>query len=97
VIPSAWYNLTPAEYAEKLRYRAERSEETARRKREEKETCWQQDETFFKRQARRLRAMALICDHSAETRVGLVDFWGLNNPSRSLEEECAAIERAEAL
>lgn len=91
----AWYDQTPGAYAESLRYSAERSEKTAERKAAEGKPWSDYESEGFRRQARRLRAMAVFCDRSSATRAGNVDFRGLQYPDTSREIEDAAIAAAE--
>lgn len=82
-----WYDLTPASYAESLRYSAERSDESAMRHAAEGKPWSPGEADHFRRQARRLRAMALLCDRSTAARAGEIDFRRLSDPTRSREEE----------
>lgn len=82
-----WYQLHPREYARGLRFNAERSEEQVQRHiSEAKPWSWMEVERT-KRQARRLRAMAILCDRSTAERAGQIDFQGLNSPSLPQEDE----------
>lgn len=90
-----WYNQSPASYATALRYSAERSDRGAARRRAEGKPWSEGDAIHLERQARRLRAMALLCDRSSAARAGDVDFLGLDNPSQSREAEDAAVLKAE--
>lgn len=94
-VPGAWYDQSPADYARGLLYGADRSDETARHKRDEGKPWSYIDAEHFERQARRLRAMARLCTRSNATRAGDVDFLGLTNPAQSREAEAAAIAKAE--
>lgn len=96
-VPGAWYDQPPAGYAKGLRYGADRSDECARRKREEGKPWSAYDAERFERQARRLRAMALLCERSTATRAGDVDFLGMSDPTRTREAEDAAIAQAERI
>lgn len=93
---SAWYDLSPAAYAKGLRYSADRSDETAAHHIATGKPWSSHEADRYRRQARRLRAMALLCDRSTATRAGDVDFLGMKDPSQSREAESAAIAKAEA-
>lgn len=86
-----WYDLTPADYAKGLRYGAERSDESAARRLAEGKPWSPHDAAYMRRQARRLRAMAMLCDRSTATRAGDVDFRRLNDPSVPREQEDATV------
>lgn len=94
-----WYNLPPADYAKGLRFNAERNDDCAAHKDREGKP-WSAGEAGRNRhQARRLRAMALLCDRSGALTAGEVNFLGLTDPGtpRDREEQtCAAIETGEA-
>ncbi|MBX4911446.1 hypothetical protein HJA82_29470 [Rhizobium bangladeshense] len=92
-----WYNLTPAEYAKGLRYNADRQDECARRKDDEGKPWSAHDAARSRRQARRLRAMAKLCDLSQEERAGKVDFRRLHDPTVPIEEEDRVVAEIEAL
>jgi len=96
LVPAIWYNLPPADYAKTLRFNAERSDECAAHRRKEAKPWATHEAATFERQARRLRAMALLCDRSPAPCAGQVEFLGLNDPSQSREAEAMAIEHAEA-
>ena len=92
-----WYDLTPDQYAEFLRYSAERSDRSALRIEAENKPWSAGDAHRMRRQARRLRAMALLCDAADAGRVGYVDMRRLNDPTcpRDLEDETVAAIEAE--
>lgn len=106
-----WYNLTPAQYAEGLRYNAKRNEERATRL--DQEACMAREDSsrpfysrkeeladnaaFARRQARRLRAMATLCDLSAAERAGKVDFRRLDDPTCPRDLEDATVAEIEGL
>ncbi len=90
---SAWYDLTPVQYAIGCRYKADRSDEVATYKTTEGKPWSRYDEELFRRQARRLRAMATLCDRSTATSAGDVDFLRLNDPTLDPEDEDAAIAK----
>lgn len=94
---TAWYDLPPSGYARGLRYHAERSDEMATRKDAEGKPWSAGEADRVRRQARRLRAMAVLCDVSTSARAGEVDFLGMTNPSQSRTDELDAVARAEAL
>jgi hypothetical protein len=97
LVPVIWYNLTPKEEAAQLRYHAENSERSAARMRAARSGYSEHDARDMDRQARRLRAMAILADRSPASTAGKVDWMGLGDPSRSLESEAAAVAYAEAL
>lgn len=80
---SAWYDLTPADYARGLRYRIEPNLACARH--------WDRNGGLYseryRRQARRCEAMALLCEHSDAARAGDVDFRDLGDPTMAPEIE----------
>ena len=86
-----WYDLQPSDYARGLRYSADRSDECATRQMADGKPWSGYEVERFHRQARRLRAMALLCDRSTAARAGDIDFLGLMNPAQSREDEDAAI------
>lgn len=81
-----WYDQPPIEYAKGLRYNADRSDETADRCEKEGKPWSQSEVEHFRRAARRLRAMALLCDRSRATRAGDVNFLGMSSPAQTNEE-----------
>lgn len=96
VCPSIWYNLPAADYAKGLRYNAERNDECAAYKDKEGKP-WSADEAARNRQqARRLRAMALLCDRNPNAPAGSIDFRGLSDPSTPRDIEAATVEAIEA-
>lgn len=95
-----WYDLTPAAYAKALRYSADHSDECAARQDKSTDAWAPREAARYRRQARRLRAMALLCERSPADRAGDIDFHGLTDPSQSsgLEEQIvSAIEAGEDL
>lgn len=94
---SAWYDLTPADYATGLRYYAERSDVQASRIGAEGKPWSADNAERSRRQAHRLRAMALLCDISTAATAGEVDFLGMTNPSQATTDETDAIAKASAL
>lgn len=86
-----WYNLTPAEYAESLRYSAERSDRSAAHLMAQGKPWSHLESAHMERQARRLRAMAALCDLSTATRAGAVDFRRLSDPTLDRETESATV------
>lgn len=98
VCPSIWYNAPARIYAIGLRYNAERSGESAAHKDAEGKPWSAREADHMRRQARRLRAMAMLCDRSPDVPAGSVDFRGLSDPTipRDAEDSTvAAIERGE--
>lgn len=98
VCPSIWYNAPASSYARSLRYSAERSDECAARKDEEGKPWSASEAEHFRRQARRLRAMAMLCDRSPDAPAGSIDFRGLSDPTtpRNVEDSTVAAIEAEA-
>lgn len=92
-----WYDIHPLEYAKGLEYSAARSDECAIRQETEGKPWSAYEADRYRRQARRLRAMVLLCKNTTEVRAGRVDFLGLSDPTRSREEEDAAVAIAERL
>lgn len=93
--PAIWYNLPAASYAKSLRYGAERSDECAAHKEAEGKPWSARDAAQNRRQARRLRAMAMLCDRSPDIPASHIDFRGLDDPTtpRDVEDSTvAAIE-----
>lgn len=93
---SAWYDLHPCDYAKGLEFSASRSEEIAERKETEGKPWSSSDADRFRRQARRLRAMARLCVRSNAKRAGDVDFRRLSDPTLALDEEEIIIAEIEA-
>lgn len=91
-----WYDQTPAEYAKCLRFNAERSDRAADVKLAECKPWSRGEAEHFRRQARRLRAMALIAEHSTEARAGDVDFRKLHDPTLRPEREAGVVAAVEA-
>lgn len=92
-----WYDASPAEYAKTLLYGAERSERSARHYDTEGKPWSPREAEYMRRQARRLRAMATLCEASKATRAGDVDFLGMSDPRQSIEELERAIAKAEKI
>jgi len=98
-----WYDMPPKEYAKSCRYSAERSDASATRIRAEIQATWRdkpplrgEDEAkYFDRQARRCRAMALLCENSDAKRAGDVDFKGLDRPEQNLDIQLKVIKAIE--
>ncbi|AMX93681.1 MULTISPECIES: hypothetical protein [Mesorhizobium] len=96
VCPSIWYNLPAVRYAVSLRYDAERNDESAVRK-DSEGMAWSAGEAVrSRRQARRLRAMALLCDRNPAIPAGNIDFRGLSDPITPPDVELATVEAIEA-
>lgn len=92
-----WYDLHPSGYAKGLRYNAERADERVKRYLAEGKPWSAQEAEKSARTARRLRAMAILCDKSTATRAGDIDFLGLHDPSLSRGDEDAAIAKIEQM
>jgi len=90
-----WYDQTPAEYAHTLRWYAARDDESVAARRAAPGHHFEHDIRHTERQARRLRAMALLCDRSTAATAGDMDFRGLMNPGNSWEHEEAVISQIE--
>lgn len=94
-----WYDSTPAEHAKWLRFRAAENDasEARWRARQSKEPWAAGEADFFRGQARRLRAMALLCERSTAPRVGGggVDFRGLSDPTQPLGVRDAVVAEIE--
>lgn len=94
--PAIWYNLPGSRYAESLRYNADRSDECADRK-EAEGAPWSAGEVeHFRRQARRLRAMALLCDRHPDIPASHIEFRGLSDPTTPRHVEDSTVARIEA-
>jgi hypothetical protein len=92
-----WYNLTPSEYAVTLHWYAARSDEGADAQ-DKLDVSWgPRTAERLRHQARRLRAMAMLCERSVLSQAGDVDFHDLHSPALTREQEVAIIEEIEAL
>lgn len=96
-VPAVWYNFSPAERARAIRWNAERCDECAAHHDAEAKPWSPNDAAFWRRQARRLRAMAKLCDLSTAETAGEVDFRGLDNPGTSQAAEDETIREIEAM
>jgi len=98
VCPAIWYNAPASSYATGLRFSAARSDESAARVEAEGKPWSANEAEHMRRQARRLRAMALLCDRSPAAPAGAIDFRGLSDPmtSRDVEDSTVAAIEAEA-
>lgn len=92
---TAWYDLPPADYARGLRYRAEASEGCASHWSKQDGALATQYAERYRHQARRLRAMATLCDRSDAHRAGDVDFHDLGDPTMAHEIEEEIIREIE--
>jgi hypothetical protein len=86
-----WYDMTPADYAKGLRYSARRADDDAEKYEARPESWAKFDAAYNRAQARRLRAMAMLCDMSDATRAGDVDFRKLNDSPPTLTAQIDAI------
>lgn len=93
----AWYLNTPSAYATGLRYNADRSDECATYQERRADSYAAVLANRYRRQAKRLRAMAHLCDISAAETAGDIDFFGMMDPSQSEADEDAAIKKALSL
>ncbi|TPI86407.1 hypothetical protein [Mesorhizobium sp. B2-8-9] len=96
VCPSIWYNAPAASYARSLRYGAERNDECAAYKATENKPWSAREAEANRHQARRLRAMALLCDRTPDAPAGSIDFRGLSDPTTPHDIETATIAAIEA-
>lgn len=95
ICPSIWYNLPASEYAKGLRWNAERSDECAAYQ-DTAGKPWSKGEAeSYRLQARRLRAMAMLCDRNPHVAAGAIDFRGLSDPTTPRETEIRVIEEIE--
>lgn len=76
-----WYEQSPSSYAKGLRYGADRSDESAKRYDVSTDRYAPREAIWMRAQARRLRAMALLCDESNALTAGDIDFHNLHDPS----------------
>lgn len=90
-----WYDQHPHDYAKYLEFCAERSDANAARYEAEGKPWSAYEIDRARRQARRLRAMALLCMRSEATRAGNVDFLRLSDPTLTREEEGAIVRKME--
>jgi hypothetical protein len=103
IVPAIWYNAPASSYARTLRFNAEGSEQSAKRKRQEDVPAslrnlkpWDiRDAERFEHQARRLRAMAALCDRNPTVPAGRIDFRGLKDPTTPNDAELTVIEAIE--
>lgn len=95
VVPAIWYNLAASVYAVSLRWNADRNEEFARNVETEGKPWSRSQAESQRHQARRLRAIATLCDREPTQPAGHVDFRGLSDPTTSREMEIATIEAIE--
>jgi hypothetical protein len=103
LVPHIWYNSPGSSYAETLRWNAARSEENARRKLQEdvpeslrKLEPWDRiGAEDMRRQARRLLAMAMLCDRFPDMPASHIDFRGLHDPTTPRDVEAATVEAIE--
>ncbi len=90
------YNAPASRHADYLRYSAERSDASAARHRAEAKPWSESEAAHMERQARRLRAMAKLCDMRPGSPLREIDMRGLTDPTldRAIEAEIVAqIER----
>jgi hypothetical protein len=92
---ATWADDPPKEYAKLCRSAAERSTKSASRQRAEAKPWSEGEAKYFDQQARRCRAMALLCENSKAERAGDIDFRGLDKPELDLETQIQVIESIE--
>lgn len=92
---ATWADDPPKEYAKLCRFMAERSTRSAARQRAEAKPWSEGEAKYFDLQARRCRAMALLCENSKAERAGDIDFRGLDRPELDLETQLRVIESIE--
>lgn len=86
LVPAIWYNLPASDYAKGLRFYAESNDECAAFKDREGKPWSAGDAARNRQQAKRLRAMAMLCDRLPGSPAGSIDFRGLSDPSKSYQE-----------
>lgn len=96
VCPAIWYNAPASSYAATLRYNAESSDRSAARMEADSKSWSASDAEHMRRQARRLRAMAMLCDRNPTVPAGAIDMRGLSNPGTPRDVEAATVEAIEA-
>lgn len=95
VCPSIWYNAPASSYAKALRFNADRSDESATYKDGEGKPWSAGEARHMRQQARRLRAMAALCDRAPDNPAGAINFHGLSDPLTSRDRELLIIESIE--
>lgn len=90
------YNAPAQRHAATLRFYANRAMEAAKARRSEGKSWSEGDAERFEHQARRLLAMAALCNASPDVQVKNVDFQRLDDPTLSVDEETVIIENIEA-
>ena len=90
-----WYYNSPKEYANWLRFGAEGSDASAARREAEGKPWSAREAELFRRQARRLRAMAMLCERSTAARAGDIDFRRLHDPTLSDDESDETVSQIE--
>lgn len=95
VVPHIWYNSRASAYAASLRYGAEISDENAKRQEQEGKPWSRMEADRMRRQSRRLRAMATLCDRNPDLPSSRIDFRGLSNPITPTDAEIAIVEAIE--
>jgi hypothetical protein len=93
----AWYDLPPADYATSLRYQAQRCDDLAVRAKAEGNPWGGANAAHCRRQARRLRAMAKLCQLATVERAGEIDFRELNHPDLRNDRADRIIKEIEAI
>lgn len=90
------FNSPASEHAKYLRFAAENSDRSAQRHREQGKPWSEGEAKYMDRQARRLRAMALLCDANPTARTGDINFMRLTDPSLPQEDEQIIVAEIEA-
>lgn len=90
-----WYDQTPASYAGYLRYAADRNDGRAAFHDADGKPWSPYEADRARRTARRLRAMALLCDAATAPAMSGVDLRRLHDPALSREEEDATVQAIE--
>ncbi|WP_269581934.1 hypothetical protein [Roseibium sp. Sym1] len=96
VCPVIWYTLPGKTYATSLRFNAVRAEQSAERREAEGMPWSAGDAEKMRQDARRLRAMAMLCDRSPDYPAGSIDFRGLSDPTTPKDVQDTIVTDIEA-